>query len=146
MKRIQYFSPIHFYFSPILNCTDFKRVHSRDGFRHVERLPHNQQQGALCLLLGSPAAVSTQSRAHGKCSHLHGNKPTGRNERPQGIFHGWTAASCKASKIKKSYYTCPSSLLINTGRPAGTEGTDCSLTGQAAGRPQRSADPTGETV
>lgn len=33
-----------------------------------------------------------------------------------------------------------------TGGPAGAEGADCSLPGQAAGRSQRSAGPTGETV
>lgn len=33
-----------------------------------------------------------------------------------------------------------------TGGPAGAEGADCSIPGQGAGRSQRSAGPTGETV
>lgn len=82
------FPPPHF------DSSDFERVHGGHGFGHVERLPHHQQQSALCLLLGSPAAVSTQSRAHGQCSHLHGNKPTRCNEGPQGTFAGWTAGLC----------------------------------------------------
>lgn len=152
MKRSQRCTLILFLWAH-LNHSDIKGVHRGHGFRHLERLPHNQQQSACCLLLGSPAAGSTQSRAHSQRSYLHGNKPTRHNEGSQGRFN---ARSCVDSgvmllqvKSREGCSNCPvfsSSLLLHAERPAGTEGTDCSLAGQAAGRPQSSANPTGETV
>lgn len=70
-------------FPPCLS--DSKGVHTKHGYRHLERLSHNQQQGALCLLRNSPAAFQTQSGAHRQFAHHHGHKPTGDHEGPEGI-------------------------------------------------------------
>lgn len=67
------------------HLSDSKGVHTKHGYRHLECLSHNQQQGALCLLRNSPAAFQTQSRAHRQFTHHYGHKPTRDHEGPEGV-------------------------------------------------------------
>lgn len=118
------------------NVSDYKGVHSRHGLRHLDCLPHSEQQSPLCLLRNSPATVSAQSGTHSQRSDLHSHQPARCNEGPEGRFLSLTCffgfmcpVSCQI-RVRLCEFVC-----FKTGGPAGVEGADCSLPGQAAAGP-----------